>query len=432
MNMSQNISRRDFSKLLVSGVAGSALGIFGGAKPAFAAKNRVVVIGGGFGGASAAKYLKKLDPSLAVTLVEPKETFFTCPFSNWVLGGLKTMQDIGQTYAVLKNRYGINVLVDSAVAVDAAKGTVKLKSGAVLSYDRLIVSPGIDFKWGAVEGYSEQAANTKMPHAYQAGPQTELLLKQLLAMKDGGKVLICPPGNPFRCPPGPYERASLIAYYLKEKKPKSKVIILDAKEKFSKQALFKKGWEKRYPGMIEWRAGTTGGKVTKVDPASMTVFTEFGQEKGDVVNIIPPQQAGKIAIDAGLTDASGWCPVNPVTFESTMHPGIHVIGDACIAGAMPKSGFAASSQGKVAAASIVRLFQGKVPAPPSLVNTCYSLIGPGYGISVAGVYKLSAEGIVEIPNSGGLTPIDADDDQLNEEASFARGWYNNIVQDIWG
>jgi len=430
--MSQNISRRDFSKLLVSGVAGSALGIFGGAKPAFAAKNRVVVIGGGFGGASAAKYLKKLDPSLAVTLVEPKETFFTCPFSNWVLGGLKTMQDIGQTYAVLKNRYGINVLVDSAVAVDAAKGTVKLKSGAVLSYDRLIVSPGIDFKWGAVEGYSEQAANTKMPHAYQAGPQTELLLKQLLAMKDGGKVLICPPGNPFRCPPGPYERASLIAYYLKEKKPKSKVIILDAKEKFSKQALFKKGWEKRYPGMIEWRAGTTGGKVTKVDPASMTVFTEFGQEKGDVVNIIPPQQAGKIAIDAGLTDASGWCPVNPVTFESTMHPGIHVIGDACIAGAMPKSGFAASSQGKVAAASIVRLFQGKVPAPPSLVNTCYSLIGPGYGISVAGVYKLSAEGIVEIPNSGGLTPIDADDDQLNEEASFARGWYNNIVQDIWG
>jgi sulfide dehydrogenase [flavocytochrome c] flavoprotein chain len=431
-NMSNKLSRRDFNKLLLSGVAGSAFGVFGGARSAFAAKNRVVVIGGGFGGAAAAKYLKKLDPTLSVTLIEPKETFYTCPFSNWVLGGLKTMQDIGQTYTVLKSRYGIDVVLDSAVGIDAAKNAVTLKSGRVVKYDRLIVSPGIDFKWKAIEGYSQAVSETRMPHAYQAGAQTILLHKQLLAMPDGGRVVISAPGNPFRCPPGPYERASLIANYLKKNKPKSKIIILDAKEKFSKQALFKKGWEKLYPGMIEWRGSTTGGKITMVDAAAMTVTTDFGVEKGDVINIIAPQQAGKIAFDCGLTDASGWCPVNPITFESTMHPGIHVIGDACIAGAMPKSGFAASSHGKVAAASIIRLFQGKVPAPPSLVNTCYSLLAPGYGISVAGVYKLSAEGIIEIPGSGGLTPLDADDEKLAEEATFAQGWYNNIVQDIWG
>jgi len=430
--MSHKLSRRDFNKLLLSGAAGSALGLFGTFNTAFASTKRVVVIGGGFGGAAAAKYLRKLDPSIAVTLVEPKAIFYTCPFSNWVLGGLQTMENIAQTYSVLKSKYQVNVIADTAVAVDAARSTVKLKSGQMLNYDRLIVSPGIDFKWDSIPGYNESVANSKMPHAYQAGPQTILLHNQLLAMKNGGRVLICPPANPFRCPPGPYERASLIASYLKAKKPKSKVLILDPKDKFSKQALFKKGWDRLYPGMIEWRSGATGGKVTNVNAAAMTVTTEFGVEKGDVINVIPPQKAGKIAFDAGLTDATGWCPVNPVSFESTIHPGIHVIGDASVAGAMPKSGFAASSQGKIAAAAIVRLLQGKVPAAPSLVNTCYSLIGPDYGISVAGVYKLTAEGIVEIKEGGGLTPITADDDQLREEANFARGWYNNIIHDTWG
>jgi len=251
-------------------------------------------------------------------------------------------------------------------------------------------------------------------------------------MKDGGKVFIAAPANPFRCPPGPYERVSMIAHYLKEKKPLSKIVIFDAKDSFSKQGLFKKGWERFYPGMIEWRAASMGGKITKVDAATMMVTTEFGAEKGDVINIIPPQKAGKIAVDAGLTDGTGWCPINPVSFESTLHPGVHVIGDATIAGAMPKSGFAASSQGKVAAAAIVRLFQGRVPAPPSLVNTCYSLLAPNYAISVAGVYKLAVGGIVEIKGSGGLTPIDASDDQLNQEAMFAEGWYKNISLDTWG
>jgi len=431
--MGQNISRRDFSKLLFTGAAGSALGVGAFSRRAGAANSRrVVVVGGGFGGASAAKYLKKLDPSLSVTLIEPKAVFYTCPFSNWVLGGLKTMQEIAQNYAVLKNRYKVVVLADTVVSVDGLKSTVKLKSGKVVGYDRLIVSPGIDFDFEAIEGYSKKVAESKMPHAYEAGPQTVLLQKQLHGMKDGGKVIICPPSNPFRCPPGPYERASLIANYLKEKKPKSKILILDAKEKFSKQGLFTKGWERLYPGMIEWRSASTGGRVLSVDSSAMSVITEFGPEKGDVINVIPPQRASKIAFEAGLVDSSGWCPVNPISFESLIHPGIHVIGDACMAGAMPKSGFAASSQGKVTAAAIVRLFHGDVPVAPSLVNTCYSLIGPGYGVSVAGVYKLTADGIVSIKGAGGLTPMDADDDQLSEEATFARGWYNNIAQDIWG
>jgi len=432
MIMLQKLTRRDFNKLLLSGVAGSALGLFGKSNTAFASTKRVVVIGGGFGGAAAAKYLRKLDPSIAVTLVEPKAIFYTCPFSNWVLGGLKTMEDIAHTYTVLKNKYQINIVSDVVTSIDVTKGTVKLKSGNVLSYDRLVVSPGIDFKWDSIGGYSESVANSKMPHSWHAGPQTILLHKQLLGMRDGGNVFICPPANPFRCPPGPYERASLIAYYLKEHKPKSKIIIFDAKENFSKQELFKKGWERLYPGMIEWRSSAMGGKVSRVDAGAMTVTTEFGVEKGDVINVIPAQKAGKIAFDAGLTDATGWCPINPVSFESTIHPGIHVIGDASFAGAMPKSGFAASSQGKVAAAAIVRLFQGKVPAAPSLVNTCYSLLAPKYGISVAGVYKLTVEGIVEIKEAGGLTPINADDDQLREEALFAEGWYKNISLDTWG
>ncbi|ACF45077.1 MAG: NAD(P)/FAD-dependent oxidoreductase [Prosthecochloris sp.] len=430
--MSSKITRRGFNKLILSGIAGSSLATFGGATPLFANQKKVVVVGGGFGGASAAKYIRKLDPSIAVTLIEPNSTFYTCPFSNWVMGGLKEMSDIAQTFDVLKNKYNVDVIHDTVTGIDPINHSVTLQGGKEVKYDRLIVSPGIDFNYEAVEGYSEEVANTKMPHAYKAGPQTELITRQLKEMKDGDNVLICPPGNPFRCPPGPYERASLIAHFLKKNKPNSKIIILDDKEKFSKQGLFMKGWERLYSDIIEWRSGSMGGKVSAVDPEAMTVETEFGPEKGGVINIIPPQMAGKIARDAGLTDSSGWCPVNPITFESTIHSGVHVIGDACIAGAMPKSGFAASSQGKVAAAGIIRLMQGKVPAPPSLVNTCYSLVAPGYAISVAAVYKLTSDGIVSIKGAGGLTPMDADDDQLSEEATYARGWYKNISQDIWG
>lgn len=430
--MGTNITRREFSKLLLTAIAGSVLEIFGGSVPAFASQKKVVIVGGGFGGTSAAKYLRLLDPSVAVTLVEPDATIHTCAFSNLVLGGMGSMQDIAQTYTALKNRHGVTVVADRAVMVDASKHTVTLKGGKVLHYDRLIVSPGIGFRWNAIEGYSEAVAGSRMPHAYRAGTQTLLLRRQLLAMRDGGTVLICPPVGPFRCPSAPYERASLIAHYLRERKPKSKIIILDPKEKFSKQALFRRGWDTLYPGMIEWRSGANGGKVARVDAKSMRVATEFGEERGDAINFIPPQQAGGIAFAAGLTDVSGWCPVNPRTFESTLQPDVHVVGDSCIAGAMPKSGFAASSQGKIAAAAIVRLFRQQEPLPPKLANTCYSIIGPDYGISVAGLYQGTPDGIVDIPGSGGFTPIDADADHLREEAMFAVGWYKNISQDIWG
>ncbi len=430
--MGGDISRREFGKLFVAGLAGCVLGGFGAASPAYAATKRVVVVGGGFGGATAAKYLKKLDPSLSVTLVEPRQVYMTCPLSNWVLGGLKTLPELARSYSVLSGVYGIRVIADTVRSIDPVSSSVSLAGGAVLQYDRLVVAPGIEFRWDAIDGYSQAVAGAAMPHAYQAGAQTSLLRQQLLDMKDGGTVLICPPANPYRCPPGPYERASMIAWYLKEHKPKSKVIILDPKEKFSKQALFTKGWATLYPGMIEWRGSSTGGKVLRVDARSMRVETSQGELHGDVINIIPPQRAGRIADDAGLSDASGWCPVNPLTFESTRQPRIHVVGDSCIAGPMPKSGYAASSQGKVAASAIVRLLRGKDPVHPSLVNTCYSLIGPRYGISVAGVYRLAAEGIVEVPGSGGLSPVDATPDVLEQEAAFAEGWYANIVRDTWG
>lgn len=430
--MNHKLSRRDFSKLLFTCVAGSTFGMVAPSRTAFAASKHVVIIGGGFGGTTAAKYLRKLDRSLSITLVEPKTVFQTCPVSNWVITGLKNMPDITQNYSALKNRYRVNVITDTALAIHPSARTVKLQSGKALHYDRLIVSPGIDFKWDTINGYSKSVAEKSMPHAFEAGPQTLLLRQQLLALKDGSNVLICPPGNPLRCPAAPYERASLIAMYLSKYKPNSKVIILDSKEKFSKQELFMQGWERLYPGKIEWRAATAGGKVEKVDAATMTVTTEFGDEPGGVINVIPPQKAGKIAFEAGLTDASGWCPVHPVTFESTIHPGIHVIGDACIAGDMPKSGFAASSQAKVASAAIVSLFRGQVPVAPSFVSTCYSLVGTDYAISVAGVYKLTAGEIVDSKGSSGITPMDADMDHLQQEAAFAWGWYKNITQDIWG
>ncbi|NTW48779.1 MAG: FAD-dependent oxidoreductase [Chlorobiales bacterium] len=429
------ISRRDFNKLFAVGLTGSAISLMGAPNLLFGADTKkVLVVGGGFGGATAARYIKKLDPTIDVTLVEPKKTFYTCPFSNWVLGGLKEMKDIAHTYDNLKKNK-ITVINDEVVSIDPVKKTAKLKGGKTLSYDRAVVSPGIDFRFskadGGIEGYDEAASKT-LPHAYQAGPQTELLFKQLRDMKDGGIVAISAPENPFRCPPGPYERAALIAYYLKEKKPKSKVIIYDAKEKFSKQALFQQGWQKLYGNMVEWRSGTSGGKVTGVNVKDMALITEFGTEKADVINFIPPQWAGKIARDTGLTNDKGWCPINQMTFESTLHPGIHVIGDACIAGEMPKSGFVASSQAKVTALSVVALLNGKEPEPPSLANTCYSLLGKDYAISVAAVYKPGEKGIVSIPGSGGLSPMDADDNFRSMEAAYAEGWYASLSKDIWG
>ncbi len=359
---------------------------------------KVVVVGGGFGGASCARALRQADPRIAVTLVEPSATFTACPFSNLVIGGLREIAAQQFTYEKIAAD-GIAVARQAAAGVDPSARSVTLSDGARLTYDRLVLSPGIQIRWGALPGYDEAAAG-QMPHAWLAGEQTLLLRKQLEAMPDGELVVISAPANPFRCPPGPYERASLIAHYLKTKKPRSKLLVLDAKDAFSKQKLFQAAWAELYPGLLEWVPLSKGGNVTAVEPASRTLVTDFGRHKAAVANVIPPQRAGRIAETAGVADKSGWCPIDPATFESTLVPNIHVIGDSAIAGAMPKSAFAANSQAKTCAAAVARLLTGGTPAVPKLINTCYSLVAPDYGISVAGVYTPTGGQLAEVPGSG--------------------------------
>ena len=414
-------------------IAGAvAAATFGAPVLARAAAGSVVVIGAGFGGATAARYLKLLDPAVEVTLVEREASIVTCPFSNAVLGGYETLQGITRSLDGLKAA-GVKVVRGEASAIDTQARSVRLADGSRLSYDRLVVSPGIDLNFTGVQGYSE-AASAQMPHAWKAGAQTTLLRQQLEAMPDGGTFIVAPPANPFRCPPGPYERISLVASYFKAKKPKSKILVFDAKDNFSKQGLFQAAWQSEFPGMIAWVAGKDGGKVESVDPASLTVKCGFGNQKGDVINLIPPQRAGAIAHAAGLTAENGWCPVDPTTFASTRAANVYVVGDASIAGAMPKSGSSANAQAKAAAAAILASIAGKPPPPPALLNICYSLVTPDYGISVTDVYQVTKEkGIAPAPNAGGLsvrTPTDMGERKL--EAAYARGWYKNISADTWG
>jgi sulfide dehydrogenase [flavocytochrome c] flavoprotein subunit len=426
------INRRDFVK---AAGAATAIGLVGMPHLALGAGKKVVVVGGGTGGATAAKYIKLADNSIEVTLVEPNDHYYTCYMSNEVLSGDRTMESLKHGYDGLK-KHGINLVKDAAAGIDGAKKVVKTAGGQELPFDRCIVAPGVELMFGQIEGLSEEAAQT-IPHAWKAGEQTMILRKQLEDMADGGTVIIAAPPTPFRCPPGPYERASQIAHYLQQHKPKSKVLILDNSSKFSKQGLFIQGWEKLYgygtdKSLIEWRPGPDAA-VVKVDVATKTVTTSFGDEiKGDVVNIIPPNRAGKIAQDAGLADEKGWCPVDQKTFESKAVPGVHVIGDACVAGEMPKSAYSANSQGKVCAAAVVALLKGTEVGVPSYINTCYSIVGKDWGISVAGIYKLSAEGkIAAVPGSGGVSPMDASPEARKREVTYAYSWYDNVVHDAF-
>lgn len=428
------ISRRDFVKLLGAGGALSTFGLAGcETVPKAKAAPRVVVVGGGFGGATCAKYLRIYDPSINVTLIEQNASFITCPGSNWVLGGLRRMEDLSQNYNALKAKHGVNVVHDRVTAVDPGKRIVTLSSGKTVEYDKLVMSPGIDFRWNTIEGYDE-AASQIIPHAWKAGAQTVLLQKQLQAMPDGGTVIICPPAMPFRCPPGPPERVSMIAHYLKKEKPRSKILILDAKDSFSKQDLFMDAWKELYPGMIEWVPGSKGGLVKRVDAKTRTVFTDDGMtaHKGDVINIIPAQRAGEIATVSGLVNKDGWCPVSQHTFESTIAPNVYVIGDSSSAGALPKSGHTANNIAKMTAASIAAQFRGVKLPLPSIVNTCYSLVGPEYGISIAAVYRLDEKGeLVGVKGSGGLSPRTAAAMQRSLEARYAQGWYSGITADTF-
>ena len=427
------LSRRSFIQATGASAALGAAGALGFPFIGRADEHKkVVVIGGGSGGAIAARYIKRADTSIDVTLIEQNDHYYTCYMSNEVISGERDINSIRFTYGSLSDE-GIRVVHERASMINAEKKMVMTEQGNSFPYERLVVSPGIAFRWGEIEGY-DMAAAEKMPHAYQAaGEQTMILRKQLEAMDDGGVVIIAPPDNSFRCPPGPYERACQIAHYLKNNKPKSKLMIIDAKDKFSKQGLFTHAWEKLYKGMIEWVPGSeTGGGIVAVQADKMIVSTEFEDIQGDVINMIPPQTASEIAHAGGLVDESGWCPVDLGTFESTMQPNVHVIGDASIATGLPKSAYAANSEAKVCAAAVVAMINGEKPGTPSYVNTCYSLAAPGYGFSVASVHRLADDRSSIEKISGGLSDIEASEDTLNREAQYAYSWYENIVSDMFG
>ena len=429
------LSRRQFIKL-----TGSAAGLLvtgcHAKKRTSAALAHVVIIGGGFGGATAAKTIKTLDPSIKVTLIEPHQTYTTCPGSNWVLGGFKNIKSLRVSYRQLSAQYGIKMVHNKASFIDPDKHVVVLNNGLKIHYDRLIVSPGIDFRWDAIEGHNETSTDL-IPHAWKAGAQTALLNNQLKAMPNGGTVIICAPTNPFRCPPGPYERASMMAHYLKQHKPKSKIVILDPKTTFSKQALFFKGWEKHYGfgtdnSLIEWHS-MPDNPIVKIDVKTKQIETDFGDKfKADVLNYIPAQKAANIAQKTGLCDDTGWCPVNHNNSESTLHSDIYVIGDASIQSPIPKSAFAANAEAKVCAFAMVNALNEVDPIEPMWINTCYSLLTPQQGISIAMVYKLNAQGnIAEVEGAGGLTAF-TDEETLSLEARYAKQWLKSIVRDSFG
>ena len=416
------LNRRDFLALLGSlGLAACSRRILNSSNA------KVVVIGGGYGGATAARYLKLLAPTLDVTLIDKDPVYFSCAGSNEVVAAWHDLGWLRRSHQPLADGYGIRIVHERVIDVDSSGKTIRLQGGAELPYDRLILSPGIDLRWDAIEGY-DYKASLVAPHAWKAGPQTLLLRSKIASMRAGGVVMITSPASPYRCPPGPYERASLIAHYLARHNPRAKVIILDAKTQFSKQALFLKGWQDLYPGRVEWLSSEKEGQIDHIDAVNRTVVTEFNKHQADVLNVIPPQQAGELAQKTGLTDASGWCPVDPISFESTLQPKIHVIGDACIATPMPKSAFAANSQAKICAAAIVALLEERAPGMPSLINHCYSFLAPDYAISINGVYEYARATKELFATGGGETPMTAD---RRREADFARDWQQHITADTF-
>lgn len=384
---------------------------------------RVVVVGGGFGGAIAAKYLRLAAPSLEVVLVERRRELVACPFSNLVIGGSRELRDNSFSHEKLAANHGISLVHEEVTALDPERRQVLTAQGA-LSYDRVIVAPGIDFRGGEIPGYDPAQTPQRMPHAWTAGEQTLRLRAQLEAMADGGTVVVAVPLAPFRAPAAPYERACQIAWYLKARKPGSKVLVLDANPDIVSQgALFRRAWQELYPGMVEYRPGT---RVTGVDTGALTLETSSGKVKGAVVNLIPPQRAGDLARRAGLTGDDGrWCPVNQITFESLRAPGVHVIGDACSAGAMPKSGFAAGSQARAAALNVVALLQGQEPVSPVQLDVAYSYVNDREAMSLTGVYRVVGGNTVAVPGAGGLSK-----GWSELEGLHARSWIRNTLAEM--
>ena len=389
---------------------------------------RVVVIGGGVGGATVAKYLAASATRIEVTLIEPKPRYTTCFFSNLYLAGLRSLESLTHGYETLAQRYGVNVVHDSVTAIDPVGKTVALESGAKLPYDRLVLAPGIAFKFGTIEGYDETATQI-MPHAWTAAPQTKLLRQQLESMEDGGVFVLVAPPDPFRCPPGPYERASLIAYYFKQYKPRAKILILDAKDSFFQQDVFQDGWNRHYPGMIEWLPGQFTGGIQAVDVKGRLIKTAGDTFKADVANVIPAQEAGKLAQEAGLADQSGWCPIDPMTFESKVQPGIHVIGDAAKAGNMAKSAFASNSQAKVCAFAILVALTGSERFAPHLFNTCFTFLASDEAVTSVISYRAEPEAIRI--NDIFISKVGENAETRRKAVREADGWYAAFTHDVF-
>jgi sulfite dehydrogenase len=414
------MKRRDFLKLAGAvSVAGCA------ATTATPSKARVVVVGGGFGGATAAKYIRMWDPSIDVVLVERESQFVSCPISNLVLGGYTKMDDISRGYDGLR-KYGVQVVRDEVTAIDASKKTVRLARGGDVAYERLVVSPGIDFNFGEVQGYEAAMQSGNVLHAWKAGPQTVALRQQLEQMRDGGVYVLSIPMAPYRCPPGPYERASIVAAYFKEAKPRSKVLVLDANpDVTSKAGLFKRAWSDLYPGILEYRGNS---RAVAVDGASRTVKLELDDVKADVLNVVPPHRAADIAQKAGLiTTNNRWCDVDWRTMESKAVKGVHVLGDATLsAPAMPKSGSMANNHAKIAAAAIVELLNGRNPEPVKIINTCYSFVSAKEGIRVSSVHEWEPNQgtLVAVKGSGGVSAA-----RSEAEGTFAWSWARTIWAD---
>jgi NADPH-dependent 2,4-dienoyl-CoA reductase/sulfur reductase-like enzyme len=413
------MKRRDFLKLT------GAVALAGCATPT-PSKARVVVVGGGFGGATAAKYLRLWDPSIDVVLIEREESFISCPISNLVLSGDASLQELSVGYDGLR-RHGVQVVRDEVAAVDHSRKAVRLARGGEVAYERLIVSPGIDFNFGEIQGYEAAMQSGRVLHAWKAGPQTLALRRQLEDLRDGGVVVLSIPLAPYRCPPGPYERASMIAAYLKQAKPRAKLLVLDANpDVTSKGPLFKRAWAELYPGVLEYRGNA---KAVGVDAQSLTVKLEVEDVRGDVLNVVPPQRAGDIARQAGLiTHNNRWCDVDWRSMESKKVPGIHVLGDATLSAAlMPKSGSMANNHAKIAAAAVIEQLRGRAPNPePQILNTCYSFVSAKEAIRVSSVHRYDAKDatLKTVPGSGGVSPA-----RSEAEAQFAWNWARTIWRD---
>ena len=412
------------------GLGATAAGVSAGSTFAIAqAAPKVVVIGGGPGGATVANAVKRGDPKLDVTLIEPQKVYVTCFFSNLYFGGFRTYESLQHNYAGLA-RLGVRMVHSLAIGVDTAKKTVTVQGGRAYPYDRLVVAPGIDIKYDSIEGYSI-AASQLMPHAYLPGAQTQLLKRQLDAMRNGGTVVMVAPDNPYRCPPGPYERACMIAHYLKTRKPKSKLVILDPKRAFSKQAVFMEAFSKYYKDIIELNLTNEidDFRVVKLDAKTKTMTTKAGKTfKADVANVIPAQKAGSIADRVGVTQGD-WCPVNPESFTSTKVKDVYVVGDATIAAEMPKSAFSANSQAKVVANDILAALSKKDKFPPNFRNTCWSMVAPDDSVKIGAGY---------VPKAGKLDPVGAFISKAGEDAALRKAtyqeslaWYSGIVADVF-